>query len=217
MQESVVHPRVRVLHAAPSAPALDVFVGGSLHTPGLAYGQVSGYVSLRPDRHRLRLFPAGQHRPEDVLVDEGMERLKSGLEYTIVAVGELRDLRIVLVEDCTPLPVMGRGGAPAPDVAKVRILHASPDAPALDVGVTGSPELFRQVGFTEVSPFRDVESGTYDIHARRAGHDAVVAILPRYAFVGGSRYTLVALGLVDGQPPIALMPVIDALVECPAI
>lgn len=216
MQVSVVHPRMRVLHASPNAPALDVYIDDSPRFPNLTFGQLSDYVSLWPERHRLTVSPAGARRPEDALVDDKLESLRSGLDYTLVAMGDMKDLRMVLFDDSTPLPVEGRERVPARGRAKVRFLHASPDAPAIDVGVTGNPALFLQVGFTEATPFKELESGTYDIQLRRAGHDALIATLPQYAFAGGYRYTLLALGLVDGQPAFQLVPVVDALEVCPA-
>lgn len=216
MQVSVVHPRVRVLHTSPDAPALDVYVDDSLRFPGIAYGQPSEYISLWPERHRLRIAPAGARRPEDTLFDEGLESLRSGLDYTLAIMGQVRSLRSVLIEDSTPLPVEGRERVPVVTRAKVRFLHASPDAPALDVGVTGNPVLFLQVAFTQVTPFKELDGGTYDVQLRRAGHDVPIARLPQYAFSGGNRYTLVALGLTDGQPPFQVMPLVDAFAVCPA-
>jgi len=205
-----------VLHAAPDAPALDVHIDDSLRVPNLGYGKISDYVSLFPERHRLRIFPTGTRRPEDVLVDDGLERLRSGLDFTIAATGSLQDLRAVMFVDSAPLPVEGRERRLAPGRTQLRVLHLSPDAPAIDVGVTGNPALFLQVGFTEATPFKELESGTYDIQVRRAGHDAIIATLRQYAVAGGCRYTLAALGLVDGQPAFQVMPLVDAVEVCPA-
>jgi hypothetical protein len=213
--ESIAHPRVRILHTSPNAPAIDMYIDHSLRVPGLTYGQISDYISLWPDRHRLQLFPSGQHRPQDVLTDDQFERLAPGLDYTVVAAGEVKDLRAFLFKDSAPLPVAGRERVPIPGRAQVRFLHASPDAPAVDVGVTGNPALFLQIGYTEMSPFKEVESGTYDVQVRRAGHEAIVTTLSQQAFAGGKRYTLVALGLLDGQPALQLMPVVDAVAVCP--
>lgn len=216
MQEPIAHPRVRILHASPGAPAVDVYVGEEQKVASLAYGQLSPYFTLLPERHRLRIFPAGDHSPGDVLVDDTLPRLRPALEYTIVALGEPQDLRATVFEDSTPQPMQGRERAPAAELAKVRILHTSPDAPALDVGVTGNPDLFLQVGYGEATDFKEMEQGTYDVQLRRAGHDALVTTLPRYDITGGRRYTLVVLGLLDRPPALALMPVVDAFEVWPA-
>jgi len=215
MQVSVVHPRVRALHTSPGAPALDVYIDDSLRFPNVGFAQLTEYVSLWPERHRLRILRAGSHWPEDTLLDERIESLRSGLDYTLAIVGEAQDMHTLLVEDSSPLPVEGRERVPVATRAKVRFLHASPDAPAVDVGVTGNPALFLQVAFAQVTPFRELESGTYDVQVRRAGHDATVATLPQYTFAGGNRYTLIALGLVDGQPAFRIMPAVDAFELCP--
>ncbi|PMP83067.1 MAG: cell wall anchor, partial [Chloroflexus aggregans] len=44
--------------------------------------------------------------------------------------------------------------------AKVRVIHASPDAPAVDVFVNGNAVL-TNVGFFAASPYLDLPAGTY--------------------------------------------------------
>mgnify|MGYP000285877340 CR=1 FL=1 len=49
--------------------------------------------------------------------------------------------------------------------AQVRVVHNSPDAPAVDVAVAGGPVLFSNVAFPDATGFAEVDAGTYDLEA----------------------------------------------------
>jgi len=46
--------------------------------------------------------------------------------------------------------------------ARVRVIHASPDAPAVDVWVQGAPA-FTGVAFAEITAFAQLPAGTYNV------------------------------------------------------
>ncbi len=51
---------------------------------------------------------------------------------------------------------MDDNAAPVAGMAKVRFLHASPDAPAVDIAVAGGPVLFPDVAFKEHAGYASV-------------------------------------------------------------
>ena len=63
---------VRVIHASPDAPPVDVYVNGDPgvampNISGLAFTQGTGYVPLPTDTYRFRVTPAGAAAP--VVID----------------------------------------------------------------------------------------------------------------------------------------------------
>ncbi len=46
--------------------------------------------------------------------------------------------------------------------ARVRVVHASPDAPAVDVWVEGSVAL-SDVSFKEITDYAELDAGTYNV------------------------------------------------------
>ncbi len=206
MQEATTNARLRVLHTSPDAPALDAYVDGSPVATHLLYGQLSDYVTLSPERHRLQIFPTGTHRPEEELVDTQPEKLKPYTAYTVAAMDNLQDIQAILIEDSTLAPAQGR--------AKVRVVHASPDAPAVDIGVSGGPTLFDLVSFTEATPYHELDPGVFDLEVRRSHHSEVIARVEDYPISGDHLYTFVALGLVDGEPHFAIVPLAEAVRRC---
>jgi hypothetical protein len=190
---------LRFLHLAPGDPPLDVYVGDELVLPGLHYLHLSDYRELPPARHRIRCYPAGTGGWENIALDIELEKLRPRFDYTLALLNRIPDLQPLLLEDTVPPP--GR------EQARVRFLHASPDAPALDIRTGGGRLLFTLVPFARVTPFAEIASGTYDLEVRRSSHPTLLATLRRYVLAGEHLYTFVAHGLVDGEPPFGLMPI----------
>jgi len=78
----------------------------------------------------------------------------------------------------------------------VRFFHGSPDAPAVDIAVTGGPVLFGNVAFQSGTEYLEVPAGTYDLEARIAGTMNVALALPGVELEDGKVYTAYATGLV---------------------
>jgi hypothetical protein len=89
------------------------------------------------------------------------------------------------------------GSTPSAGQAWVRFLHASPDAPAVDIAVAdGGPILIPNASFQDFSEYLQVPAGTYDLEARIAGTMDVALSLPGVMVADGGVYTAVATGLV---------------------
>ena len=93
--------------------------------------------------------------------------------------------------------------APSPQ-ARVMAIHASPDAPAVDVAVTGGPVLFANKAFQQYTAFTPVDAGTYNLEVRPAGSGTVVLALPGIALQAGKIYTVFAKGFLSGTGAQAL-------------
>lgn len=187
--------QVRVIHLSPDAPAVDVYVNGALAVGGVAYLDVTSYLPAPAGDARITVTPAGASSP--VVIDATVP-LGANAVYTIAATGFLADIQpLVLLDDTT-----------ASSQASVRFVHASPDAPAVDVAVTDGPILFGDVPFRGASAYAGVDGGTYDLEVRVAGTSTVALPLPGTTVNGGTNYTLFATGLLsDGS--LGALPVID--------
>jgi hypothetical protein len=190
--------RVRVVHASPDAPAVDVWVNGNPAFRNAAFQDITPYAPLDAGSYRVQVVPAGATEP--AVIDATLD-LAAGTDYTVVAVGRLADIEpLVLTDDNT---------APAPGKAHVRFVHASPDAPAVDVAVKGGPVLFSNIAFKGVGNYLPVDAGTYDLEVRLAGTDTVALSVPGVRLDNGSVYTVFAMGLAGGQPALAAVLSVD--------
>ena len=84
--------------------------------------------------------------------------------------------------------------APAAGKAWVRVLHGSPDAPAVDVKANNA-NILTNVPFGVISDYLPVDAGTYNIKVCAAGTDTCV-INADLAFAAGKKYTVAATNLL---------------------
>ncbi|MFP3340692.1 DUF4397 domain-containing protein, partial [Micrococcus sp. SIMBA_131] len=55
--------------------------------------------------------------------------------------------------------------------AGLRPVHASPNAPAVDIGVKGGDALIKNLAFTQNSEYQFIDPGTYNLEIRPAATD----------------------------------------------
>jgi hypothetical protein len=184
--------RVMVVHASPDAPGVDILVDGSTAVSGLLFAQSTGYVPLNAgDRLvKVRAVPTG-----DTVISATLPLL-AGRDYTVFAINSVANIEALVLEDDLSTPAAGK--------AHVRFVHLSPNAPAVDVAVTGGGVLFGDATFREVQGFAPVDAGTYNLEVRLAGQSTVVLPLPGITLSAGTIYTVYARGFVGGTGSQAL-------------
>jgi hypothetical protein len=191
--------RVRVVHASPDAPAVDVLVNDGVAFSNAPFKGITDYASLDPATYNVKVVPAGATEPVVIQADLALE----AKDYTVVAVG--------LLENIEPLVLVDNNSAPAAGKAHVRFVHASPDAPAVDVAVKGGPVLFSNVAFKGIGDYLPVDAATYDLEVRLAGTDTVALNVPGLSLTAGTVYTVFAMGLAGGDPALMAVPSADAM------
>jgi hypothetical protein len=178
--------RVRVVHASPDAPAVDVWVDGSIVFEGVGFEEITDFAEVPAGTYNVQVVPSGATSP---VVIEADLPLMAATDYTVVATD--------LLANITPIILTADGSTPTEGNAWVRFLHASPDAPAVDIAVAdGGPVLFSNVAFQQFSEYLPVPAGNYDLEARVAGTMTVALSLPGVAVEDGGVYTAYATGLL---------------------
>lgn len=184
--------RVRVVHASPDAPDVDVRVDGGLAFADIAFEDFTDYASLPPGTYNVKVEPAGAGGAGPFVIDADLT-LTAGTDYTVIATDTLADIFPTVLVDDNSFPAAGE--------AKIRFFHGSPDAPAVDIAVAdGGPVLIPDVAFGDTSDgYLSVPGGTYDLEVRVAGTTAVALTLPGLTFAADTVYTTYATGLLaDG-------------------
>ena len=190
---------VRIVHASPDAPAVDVWVNGEVAISGLAFGEATDYIELPGGDYDVAVTPAGAGAEDAVI--EATLTLENGAAYTVAAVGEL-----AMIE---PLVLQDNLAAPAEGMAHVRVVHAAPDAPAVDVAVADGPVLIEGLAFKSASDYLPVEAMTYDLEVRPAGTEDVAIDVAGFNAEAGTVYTVMAIGLA-GDGSLSVLPLVDA-------
>lgn len=177
--------QVRLVLMSPDAPPLDLMVDGQNVLPNFAFKAASAYVAVPAGTHQIQLTPAGQ--PGQVLVAAELP-LRPGQALTLVALGRLAELSLFPLEDDNTPPPEGK--------AKVRFMHTSPDAPAVDIAVRDGPVLFPRVAFKNVAGYVSVDSGAYTLDVRPSGGATVALTVPSLTLQPGTVTTIFATGLL---------------------
>jgi hypothetical protein len=190
---------VNIIHASPDAPAVDVYVDGTRALEGLAFGKASGWVALPAGDHKVQVVPTGMMA--DAAVIDAELTLEEDAAYEVAAVGLVAEISAAVNQ--VNLSELGD------DEARVRVVHASPDAPAVDVAVTGGEVLFADLAFPKASGTRTVPAGTYDLEVRVAGTNDVALPLAGVTLEPGMVYSVYAIGQVsDGS--LTVLPIVSS-------
>ncbi|MFN8590972.1 MAG: DUF4397 domain-containing protein [Thermomicrobiales bacterium] len=190
--------RVRVVHASPNAPNVDVYVDDALAIENLAFGKATALLQIPAGEHNVKVTPAGETTPfvidEDVVLD-------GCASYEVSATGLLVDIEAQVY----PIPRTRLGKK----TARVRIIHNSPGAPAVDVKVAGTDIfLAKNLAFPNAANPVEVPAGTYDVQVLVANTSTVVLTVPDVQLKSGQVYDIFAIGLVAGNPAFTVLPLI---------
>lgn len=193
--------RIRVLHASPDAPAVDVFLNGDKAVSDLAFDDITDYVDVPAGDYNVQVFPAPSDGTGTPVIDADVT-LNANTDYTVAAVGLLASIEpLVLVDD---------NSAPAAGEAKLRFVHASPDAPAVDIYAEGAGVVVANASFKDASDYLNLPAATYNLEVRAAGTETVALDLPGVTLEEGRVYTAFAVGLLEGEPALDAKLTVDA-------
>jgi hypothetical protein len=189
---------VRVSHMSPNAPNVDVYVDDSAVLEDVPFGTTSSYLELAAGDHTVEITAAGD---PDTSVFSGDVTVEGGTDYTIAAIGEIGDDADQAFE---PLILEDDNSDPGGDTARVRAVHVSPDAPAVDITVNSTGDvLFDGVAFGE-SGYVEVPANDYTLQIRgdTESNDGEVVADFDVSLNGGQVYTAFAAGYLtpDDEP-----------------
>jgi hypothetical protein len=185
--------RIRAVHASPDAPDVDICVNGTAAFIDVAFPGTTQYATVEEGTYQIRVVAAGDGCEGGGVIDATLP-LPADSDTTVVALDFLTQIE--------PLVLQDDNSAPAMDMAKVRFVHASPDAPAVDITLTDGTTLFDDVSFKEVASYIEAPAGTLDLEVRDETGTAVVLTLEDVTLAAGTVYTIYAIGLLEGEPTL---------------
>jgi len=199
--------RVRVLHASPDAPAVDVLVDGAKVLENLPYKEYSEYLALPAGTHEIRVNVTGT----TTTVLQASPNVMAGTDYTAIAVGfagKAPALKLLLLQDNNALP--------AGNNIKVRVVHGAASAPAVDVYVTtpfetldGKNSVLSNVPFEAASGYLEVPASLYQARVAVAGTKTIAIDSHRLVTWPGIIRTIVAVDAKNGGAPFDLIVLPD--------
>ena len=187
---------VRVFHAAPQAPNVDVYVNDQMVFSNLAFDDFTRYVYLDEGEYNVSVYLAGQ---KDRPVINQMVDVPSQQIFTIAATGNLDNLGLLVIPDKV-------SKSPSQNYSSVRVIHLSPNAPGVDILVDGDT-LFEDISFGEGTDYVDLNPWTYNVNVVLNTDKSVVLPLKvtlnpdkiYTIYIIGNPPTLQAVQVVDGN------------------
>ncbi len=204
---------VRVVHAAPAAPNVDVILNDSLPPAisDLAFTEFTERLPIDAGEYNVKVVPTasdvepaaveGDVAPIEAVIDEDVV-LVAGEEYSVYALGIDPLQALPLVDDNRRINTE----------ARLRIVHGAPSAGDVDIYLAPSdaeldaPAL-AAVPFAAESGYLSVAPGNYDIRVVPAGGDPLtpaIGPLP-VVFTAGGIYTVVARDAAGGGDPFGVI------------
>ncbi len=191
---------IRIVHASPDAPAVDVIIDGAVVASDLNFGEVTDFMSISPDSHQIQVVPAGSDAASAVIDTEFDP--EGGQGYIIAAAGLLADIEAKVYDvDMDNLDS---------NQSRLRAINLSPADGTMDVYQTGGDELFNDVDFGEASDYQDLDAGTYDLEVRPHDQATVAVSIPGFEVAAGNAYALLILGLASDES-LQVLPLATAV------
>ncbi len=196
---------VRGLNAVPGSEQLDVFLdqnklnfdSGIWQDEGFAYTDTLPYKNAWPNNRLVSIVDPVDYPNAEPLVQKTVSFMP-GKFYSLYVIGH-DDMDVLYTEDNLSEPAAGK--------AKIRFIHLSPDAPALDFSVeanSGDPLTIRDKAFKEATDFTAIDGGiAYAVNFIEHSNDNV---LHTFAFTPetGMIYTVWVKGLLGNTGDAAM-------------
>ena len=175
--------QLRLLHASPGAPSLDVAIGDNVLLSGASFGSATAYGAVKGDLAGTVTLSLRSTGDTEVLAGLKLPGpIKAGSVVTAIALGEIdplssdaKFLRVTLFDEATgmltdvPLTINDQGTH-----STLYVFHAAPDAPAVDIFAKNGARLIGGLAYQKASPLLDLMPGAYQIDVKPAGMSAVV-------------------------------------------
>lgn len=190
---------VRVFHASPDAPNVDVLVDGGTVLENVPYTAASEFLPIDAGDHLLEVNVTGT----DTTVIGAHSLFEKDQDYMVVAAGKVASI--------FPLVFTVDRSEPEAGTARIRVLHSAPSAPNVDVyvtapgaGIAGTEPTLSNVPFKVMSDYLPVPAGTYDIAVTVAGTKSIAIRADGLEIADGLVATVAALDATGGGAPFTL-------------
>jgi hypothetical protein len=193
--ETEANASIMFVNASPNGASLDAAVGGSVVASGIAYPNNSGYKTVATGTQNIRVTQS----TGGAEVLNGSFNIESGAYYSFYVIDSSHERKAAVIRDDLSAPSAGK--------AKIRVLHFAPDAPAVNISITGSGTSainMNNRSFNDVSTtashasFIEVDAAGLTVQANSVATTTNVFTLPVPALTAGKIYTIIIRGFPTG-------------------
>jgi hypothetical protein len=180
---------VRVGHFSADAPNVDVYADGAAILTDVPFGALSDYRYVPAGTYQIQVVPTGASLAEGPIVIDAPLTFEAGTLTTVAATNELASI--------TPVVLADKAANPRADGARVRVVHLSANAPAVDIAPDGAKRdgaIFKDLEFGKAKGYKNVPAGEVDLDIRAAGQRAKAFDIPALTLEDGKAYSAIAFG-----------------------
>lgn len=196
---------LRILHASPDAPAVDVLIDGRVVASAVPYKAFSQYLPVAAGTRNIQVRATAN--PSLVVIDVS-PALDADTDYTVIARNLIASIEPWLLRDDNSAPGSGQ--------IKLRLVHAAPGAPAVDIFVTApgvdlstATPVLTDVPYAAASNYLTVPAGTYQVRICPANSINVAIDSGALTLAAGQIRTAVAVDNTSGGSPFGAVVLPD--------
>lgn len=189
-----VNSHIRILHAFPKAPNIDVYANGLLIAKDIAFSKSSKYFSLTPNNYEIQIYKSGFY---DTPLYSQTISLNGSQSYTICVVPLSDEIYFLILKD---------GNVPAtPTPSFLRFINLSPNSPLLSLSLPNNIILFNSVEYLETTEYYKLSSGIYNFEVTIASDEFISKYIKNVTLDNGNFYTIYVIGLFRDEPKLGYL------------
>lgn len=189
-----VDTNIRIIHALPNAPNVDVYVDGSLLTSNLSFGKISKYITLTSNEYEFQVFITGTY--DKPLLSQNIP-LIANANYTISIVELDNNLFLFRLKDSN-IPFNK-------SQTFLRFINLSSTSPLLSLSLPNGIILFNEAEYLETTGYSHLSSGIYNFEVILGSSDISAKYIRNLTLNNGKFYTIYIIGLFNGKPPLGYL------------
>jgi hypothetical protein len=190
---------IRVLHASPKSPNIDVYFNNKRIVENLAYAKVSKYLMITPGNNNIRVYRAG--RTDRPLIDINVNISESS-KFTVAVIGTFPNISLNPISDPMEAQMTTK--------SCIRFIHLSPNVPAIDITLSNGTKLFNNIKYKDVTDYITLDPGKYNIQIKESGSNKIILTIPNVDLIKYKCYSIYVAGLLRGTPPLSAITVLDS-------
>lgn len=179
------HSLVRVVNAVNGGKDVAVFLDDQSLFADVKPGTVTEYKEIATDLAKFSVRTPGD--TTGMRLAEKDRVMLDGNRYTVFLIAQDVSKNVLRVVKDDVIPDSGK--------ARIRVLHAAPGGPSLDVSIKGATEkLFSGVNFKDEAGYKDVIPATVTLDLRAKGQPKDLLSIPNVDLARGTSTTIVITG-----------------------
>lgn len=179
------HSLVRVVNAVTAGGDISVLISDQPLFRDVKPGSVTDYREITNNLADFSVRAAGT--ADGFMIAEKERLLRNGSRYTVFLIAENLSKSTLRVVHDDVIPDSGK--------ARIRVVHAAPGGPSLDVNIVGATDkLFSGVDFASAAGFKDLAPGTVTLELRAKDSPKSLIRLPAMDLERGTATTVVIIG-----------------------